>query len=151
MSTRFLSSFIFFITLLATVPALAEEATTHHAQSSLFAYAEMSVISIVEWLKLVVETIGAVIIGLGVVVSVSTFIRAWLVQRNADFNKVRLILARYLALALEFQLGADILSTAVAPSWDQIGKLGAIAVIRTVLNFFLMREMREEGLEEHDG
>ncbi|MCI5140939.1 MAG: DUF1622 domain-containing protein [Candidatus Electrothrix sp. ATG1] len=110
----------------------------------------MSVISIVEWLKLVVETIGALIIGLGVVVAVSTFIRAWIVQRNADFNKVRLTLARYLALALEFQLGADILSTAVAPSWDQIGKLGAIAVIRTVLNFFLMREMREEKLEEHD-
>ena len=102
-----------------------------------------------EWLKLVVETIGALIIALGVIVAVSTFIRAWIVQRYADFNKVRLTLARYLALALEFQLGADILSTAVAPSWDQIGKLGAIAVIRTVLNFFLMREMREEKLEEH--
>ena len=34
--------------------------------------------------------------------------------------------ARFLAIALEFQLGADILSTAVAPSWDAIGKLGAI-------------------------
>ncbi|RWX50372.1 putative membrane protein [Candidatus Electrothrix marina] len=108
-------------------------------------------VSIVEWLKLVVETIGALIIALGVIVAVSTFIRAWVVQRHADFTKVRLALARYLALALEFQLGADILSTAVAPSWDQIGKLGAIAVIRTVLNFFLMREMREEKLEEHEG
>ncbi|MCI5126218.1 MAG: DUF1622 domain-containing protein [Candidatus Electrothrix sp. AR5] len=108
----------------------------------------MSVISTVEWLKLVVETIGAFIIALGVAVAVSTFIRAWVVQRHTDFNKVRLTLARYLALALEFQLGADILSTAVAPSWDQIGKLGAIAVIRTVLNFFLMREMREEGSEK---
>ena len=54
------------------------------------------------------------------------------------------MLLTYLALALEFQLGADILSTAVAPSWDQIGKLGAIAVIRTLLNYFLTREMREE-------
>ena len=44
----------------------------------------------------------------------------------------------------EFQLGADILSTAISPSWDQIGKLGAIAVIRTALNFFLSREMEEE-------
>jgi uncharacterized membrane protein len=41
-----------------------------------------------------------------------------------------------LALALEFQLGADILSTAIAPSWDQILKLGAIAVIRTRSTFF---------------
>jgi hypothetical protein len=47
--------------------------------------------------------------------------------------------------ALELQLGADILSTAIAPSWDQIGKLGAVAIIRTALNFFLMREMHEEG------
>ncbi len=54
------------------------------------------------------------------------------------------MLARYLALALEFQLGADVLSTAVAPSWTEIGKLGAIAVIRTGLNFFLSREMKEE-------
>jgi uncharacterized membrane protein len=52
--------------------------------------------------------------------------------------------ARTLAIALEFQLGADILSTAVAPSWDAIGKLGAIAVIRTALNYFLSREMQEE-------
>jgi uncharacterized membrane protein len=49
-----------------------------------------------------------------------------------------------LALALEFQLGADILSTAIAPSWEQIGKLGAIAVIRTALNFFLSKEMQDE-------
>uniref|UniRef100_UPI0040559E07 DUF1622 domain-containing protein n=1 Tax=Candidatus Electrothrix sp. TaxID=2170559 RepID=UPI0040559E07 len=150
MNTRFITNFILFAILLTTVPALAQEPATHHIPSSLFTYAELSLISMVEWLKLAVEAIGALIIGLGVVVAVSTFIRAWIVQRQPDFNKVRLSLARYLALALEFQLGADILSTAVAPSWDQIGKLGAIAVIRTVLNFFLIREMREEGLEKHD-
>lgn len=61
-----------------------------------------------------------------------------------SFTAVRLSLARYLALALEFQLGADILSTAIAPSWEQIGQLGAIAIIRTLLNFFLSREMNEQ-------
>jgi uncharacterized membrane protein len=50
-------------------------------------------------------------------------------------------MAQHLALALEFQLGADILATAVSPDWEQIGKLGAIAVIRTGLNYFLTREM----------
>ena len=58
-----------------------------------------------------------------------------------DFIDVRLTLARFLAIALEFQLGADILSTAVTPSWDAIGKLAAIAVIRTTLNYFLSRDM----------
>jgi len=59
------------------------------------------------------------------------------------FADVRLTLARFLAIALEFQLGADILSTAVAPTWDAIGKLAAVAIIRTALNYFLSRDMYE--------
>lgn len=47
-------------------------------------------------------------------------------------------------MALEFQLAADILATAVAPSWNQIGKLAAVAAIRTALNYFLSREMAQE-------
>ena len=76
--------------------------------------------------------------------------RALVPPRIDGFNEIRLTLARFLALALEFQLGADILSTAIAPSWDQIGKLGAIAVIRTGLNYFLTREMKEEGKRQVD-
>ena len=83
-------------------------------------------------------------IGLGVAIALVAFARSLLARKPADFNAIRLVLARYLAMALEFQLGADILSTAVAPSWNEIGKLGAIAVIRTTLNYFLPREMQEE-------
>ena len=50
-------------------------------------------------------------------------------------------LGRWLALALEFLLAADILRTAVAPSWSEIGQLAAIATIRTALNFFLQLEI----------
>ncbi|MDT4895118.1 MAG: hypothetical protein QOH25_195 [Acidobacteriota bacterium] len=107
-------------------------------------FVEGSIINAVQWLRLIVETTGAVIIGLGVVAAGYQFFRALVPPQLENFNRVRLTLARFLALALEFQLGADILSTAIAPSWDQIGKLGAIAVIRTALNYFLMREMREE-------
>jgi uncharacterized membrane protein len=46
-----------------------------------------------------------------------------------------------LTLALELLLAADILRTAVAPTWEDIGKLAAIAAIRTVLNYFLEREL----------
>jgi uncharacterized membrane protein len=98
----------------------------------------------VQWLKLVVEVTGATVIGLGVVSAIYQFARSLVPPKPESYNEIRLTLARYLALALEFQLGADILSTAIAPSWDQIGKLGAIAVIRTTLNYFLTREMREE-------
>jgi uncharacterized membrane protein len=91
-----------------------------------------------------VEAIGAVVVALGVLLGAVLFLRALVTRQTADFNAIRLSLSRYLALALEFQLGADILSTAVAPSWTEIGKLGAIAIIRTVLNYFLSKEMREE-------
>jgi uncharacterized membrane protein len=46
-----------------------------------------------------------------------------------------------MALALEFQLGADILATSVAPSWDLLGMLGAIAVLLSSVELFLTREM----------
>lgn len=96
------------------------------------------------WLKFGVEVVGAVMIGLGVVAACRTWVQAMSDPRRDAFRDSRLQLARFLALALELQLGADILSTAVAPTWDQIGKLAAIAVIRTALNFFLQREMRQE-------
>lgn len=105
--------------------------------------AEELVATLVLWLKLFVEAIGASLIGVGVVLAGLRFLRSAFPPSTADFLAVRLTLARFLALGLEFQLGADILSTAIAPSWDAIGKLGAIAVIRTGLNFFLAREARE--------
>jgi uncharacterized membrane protein len=52
--------------------------------------------------------------------------------------------------SLEFQLAADILSTAIAPSWDRIGKLAAIAVIRTALNYFLVLELRNQTVKSED-
>ena len=65
------------------------------------------------------------------------------------YTRVRARFGRALTLALEFQLAADILATAVAPSFSSLGKLGIIAVIRTGLNFFLTRELEElHRLEE---
>ncbi len=105
---------------------------------------EPTVVNVVSWLKLLIETTGAIIIAIGVVLAFVEFVKVLSSAKPEGYTKIRLLLARYLALALEFQLGADILSTAISPSWDQIGKLGAIAVIRTALNFFLSREMQEE-------
>ena len=113
--------------------------------ASLFQRSELSVQVAVEWLRLTIETIGAVVIAIGVVVALGLLVRSAVVRHAYDFNRVRLVLARHLTLALEFQLAADILSTAIAPSWDRIGKLAAIAIIRTALNYFLMIEMRSES------
>jgi uncharacterized membrane protein len=50
-------------------------------------------------------------------------------------------LGMWLLLALEFALAADIVGSVVAPTWQDIGELGAIAVIRTFLNYFLERDL----------
>lgn len=112
----------------------------------MFEQAEATIRLGINWLRLGIESVGAFIIAMGVIVAVITLVRIrfrWHGEPDA-FTGIRLSFARYLALGLEFQLAADILSTAVSPTWDQIGKLAAIAIIRTALNFFLMKEMAEE-------
>ncbi len=108
-----------------------------------FEHAESLVQRGVEWLRLAVETIGAIVIAIGIVVAVIGLVQHY-ARGSSTFTDIRLSFARYLTLALELQLAADILSTSVAPTWDRIGKLAAIAVIRTALNYFLSREMRDE-------
>jgi uncharacterized membrane protein len=56
---------------------------------------------------------------------------------------IRLTLGRWLALALELALAADVLRTVMVPTWDEIGKLAAIAALRTTLNYFLERELEQ--------
>ncbi len=58
-----------------------------------------------------------------------------------------LSLARWLLLGLEFMLAADIVRTAISPSWNDIGQLAAIALIRTFLNFFLERDLESAAQE----
>ena len=105
-------------------------------------------IVLVRWVKLGVEIFGAGLVTLGVCVAIVQLVHNLAARKPAEFTATRLILARYLALALEFELGADILGTAISPGWDQIGKLGAVAVIRTGLNFFLSMEIKGEKTVE---
>jgi uncharacterized membrane protein len=53
----------------------------------------------------------------------------------------------WLLLGLEFALAADIIATVVSPTWDDIGELGAIAIIRTFLNYFLERDLEKAERE----
>lgn len=93
----------------------------------------------------VIDAIGATVILVGAVLAFGVFVLAQIRVRPATFEAMRLLLGRHLALGLEFQLASDILSTAVSPSFDELGKLGAIAAIRTILNVFLQRELNQES------
>lgn len=110
--------------------------------------AQDSVREAVDWIVLVIESLGAVIIAIGVVIALALLARA-LARPTApsSFTRVRLVLGSYLVLGLEFQLAADVLKTAVAPSFTEIGQLAAIAAIRTLLNYFLTKEIAGERAE----
>ena len=103
--------------------------------------------TIIEYLARGVEFAAALIIGAAAIEA--TFKSLLLFFRPAappaQKNEVRLTFARWLAVALEFELAADILNTAVTPTWNDIEKLAAIATLRTALNYFLEREIAGES------
>jgi uncharacterized membrane protein len=103
--------------------------------------------SVIEYLARAVEFAAAFIIGLASIEA--TYKALFLfVKRDAPperKNEVRMTLGRWLAVALEFELAADILNTAITPTWNDIEKRAAIATLRTALNYFLEREIRQES------
>ena len=108
-----------------------------------------------EWLHLVTKEIVVIIDAMALIIVAIGTVEAFLTGLWAAFpapiahRRFREILVRYgrwLVAGLTFQLAADIIGTSIAPSWQEVGQLGAIAVIRTFLNFFLERDLAE--LEE---
>src|SRR5206468_5226265 len=97
------------------------------------------------YLALGVEGAAALVIGLAALQAIMRALSAFLGRTNGRGgeirDEIRLGLGRWLALVLEFELAADILRTAVAPTWNEIGQLAAIVVLRTSLNFFLQKEL----------
>lgn len=87
---------------------------------------------------------GGVVVGVATLRGLATYLLDLVRQRGGEVPKeaIRLSLGRSLALALEFQVGADVLGTALDPTLNDILVLAAIVILRTVLNFFLGRELR---------
>lgn len=98
-----------------------------------------NIIVILEWL---LEAIAVLCVLLGLVATIRlVFTITRTQQMPFPFLLLRLRFGIWLALALEFQLGADILATTITPNLEALGKLAAIAVIRTFLNYFLNKEL----------
>jgi uncharacterized membrane protein len=108
---------------------------------------EEFLVTAVSSLRLAVEAIGAAVIGIGVVSTTFRYALSLLELRKYSNTEIRLHLGSYLALGLDFQLGADILGTAVSPTFEEVQLLAAIVVIRTVLNYFLSKEIERERRE----
>ena len=108
---------------------------------------EEFLVTAVGYLRLAVEAIGAAIIGIGVLSTTFRYALSLLELRKYSYTEIRLHLGSYLALGLDFQLGANILGTAVSPTFEEVQLLAAIVVIRTVLNYFLSKELERERRE----
>ena len=101
--------------------------------------------------KIIIEGIAIVILALAIIKAVQELVfRNRKTDREAKLARVRLDLGIALALSLEFLLAADIVATAVSPSWNAVGKLAAISAIRTFLNFFLEREVKDLAQERRE-
>jgi uncharacterized membrane protein len=95
-------------------------------------------------------SVGTVLVGL-----LATLRQARCLRRAGNRSlrptaNARLTFGSWLSLALEFQLGADIVSTTSSPTRDNLIQLAVVAVIRTVLNVFLARELEAEMRFEQD-
>src|ERR1700753_852674 len=93
---------------------------------------------IAEWIAVLVEGAAAFIIAYGALEAVIGAVRSVAQKRSKSGLRkdTWMRFGVWLLLGLEFELAADIVRTAAAPSWTDIGQLAAIGLIRTFLNFF---------------
>jgi uncharacterized membrane protein len=104
-----------------------------------------------EWLSIataysivVINMLALIVIVVGTVETFFGGLRAMLSSPDGHTRRdIWLRYARWLVAGLTFQLAADILETAVTESWDAVGRIAAVAAIRTFLNYFLDRDLTE--------
>ncbi|HKR34501.1 MAG TPA: DUF1622 domain-containing protein [Steroidobacteraceae bacterium] len=104
-----------------------------------------------EWLIAVTEVSVVVIDGMALVVVIVGTVVAFVAVAKAMFSPpagperraIWLNYARWLVAGLTFQLAADIIETSITQSWEALGRLAAVAVIRTFLDYFLERDLSD--------
>jgi uncharacterized membrane protein len=91
----------------------------------------------------VCQVLAILVITVGIAKSMTIYVKDALlgVDSAAAIQESRLELGHAFSLGLGFLIGASILKTALAPTWDDIGQLAAIIAIRTGLNYFLLRDI----------
>ena len=101
-------------------------------------------ISVTEFAVVVIDAMALLVVIVGTVAAFVAIVRAMFAPLSGlDRRAVWLTYARWLVAGLTFQLAADILESAITESWDAVGRLAAVAVIRTFLDYFLERDMNE--------
>jgi uncharacterized membrane protein len=106
---------------------------------------------IARYVALGVEAIAILIIVIGSIEAVVNIVRLLAASEPTSMQKraVWLEFARWLVAALTFQLAADIVNTSFSPTWDEVGRLAAVAAIRTFLSYFLDHEVENTRRQQH--
>jgi uncharacterized membrane protein len=108
-----------------------------------------------EWLELVTEYAILIIDWMALLIVIYAAIEAFiqaarlvvLKQETLDARLVWLRFSRLLVAALTFQLAADIIETSISADWESLGRIAVVALIRTFLNYFLEKDVREIGAD----
>jgi uncharacterized membrane protein len=102
------------------------------------------------YIALGVEASATIVIAYGAMQAFYGAVRAVVEKRSqvGQRKEVWLNFGVWLLLGLEFELAADIVRTAIAPTWTDIGQLAAIGIIRTFLNFFLEKDLEKYESED---
>ena len=107
---------------------------------------EMMFQEIARFVALAIQAIAVLVVAIGSLRAVVDMVRVALASGGREEQrKVWVHYARWLVAGLTFQLAADVVSTSFSPTWDEVGKLAAVAGIRTVMSFFLDREIEDVG------
>ena len=96
------------------------------------------------YVALAVETIAIVVIAFGSARALASICRVALSpsrQRELGSQVLTLEYGHWLIAGLTFQLAADVVNTSFSPTWSEVGRLAAVAAIRTFLSYFLDLEM----------
>ena len=106
---------------------------------------------IAHYVGLVLEALAILVIALGAAEASLGIFRVMLARRAGHTGQraVWLRFAHWLVAGLTFQLAADIVQTTITPSWDDIGRVAAIAAIRTFVTFFLDRDIEAIRERQH--
>jgi uncharacterized membrane protein len=102
-------------------------------------------VAVTEPVVVVIDAMALVLIALATVVVFVQAVRLTLRGHltNVERRELWLGYGRWLVAGLTMQLSADIIESSIYTSWDAIGQLAAIAVIRTFLNYFLERDIAD--------
>jgi uncharacterized membrane protein len=98
--------------------------------------------TVVSYIIPIVEGCGALVIVLEVARTVVQYLLLFVRRKDIQMRSLRIRLGQAMVMGLEFQVAADILRTATAPTWNDILLLGALIALRTVLNFLMEQEIK---------